>query len=124
MSTPINESSADFVNESYRQYGDTIDTAYIDGYEPMSLNAPHSSLEQGSTWVGMGIWMASLAFVGVFLHGLGMILWGSGSVNWGPTPFLIIGGVGTIVGFILGYVLIRSGRKNYKAYRKRTGRSN
>ncbi|MDR7330870.1 hypothetical protein [Corynebacterium guangdongense] len=124
MSTPIHENSADFVNESYRQYGDTIDSTYIDGYDPMSLNAPHSSLEKGSTWVGMGIWVASLAFAGIWIHGLGMVLWGSGSVNWDPTPFLIIGGVGLISAWIIGYLLIRSGRREYKEYRKRTGRHN
>ena len=28
---------------------------YIDGYDPSSLMAPHSSLLRTSTWVGMGL---------------------------------------------------------------------
>lgn len=124
MSTPIHESSADFASESYRTYGDTIDATYIKGYDPMSLNAPHSSLEKSSTWVGMGVWVATLAFVGIFILGLGYMLWGSGTIGWDPSIFMIIGAIGAVIGFVGGYLLIRSGRAEYKAYRKRTGRVN
>lgn len=130
MSTPTSDHTADYVKESYPVYGKykelTIDEGYIDGYDPMSLNAPHSSLERGSTWVGMGMWLASLAGVGFFIFGLALYVWPEllGSQDHNPVTIMLIGAIGFLVTAIIGYFLIRSGRKEYKAYRERTGRSN
>lgn len=109
---------------------------YEQGYVPNSLEAPHSSLHTISIWVCMGLWLASVAFIGTAVYAAAVIFWGDFSAAGtyagpnGVAPiqesngmlYLIIGIVGTIVLWIAGYVFYVKGRANYKAYAKRTGR--
>ena len=74
---------------------------YIDGYDPSSLMAPHSSLLRTSTWVGMGLVLSSLAAIG-----------------------LTIFGAASSVYHISDYGLIQYGRRYYYQYRAETGRVN
>lgn len=53
MST--NEQVADFAAETYPSYSQELHHSYIEGYNPVSLAAPHSSLLRNSTWIGMGL---------------------------------------------------------------------
>ncbi|MGP6174774.1 hypothetical protein [Corynebacterium sp. A21] len=93
---------------------------YIDGYLPASLNAPHSSLERSSTWIGMGL-------VLVCLFGFGMLIYGGATQLWGgddyPQFFMISGAILGVVGVGTGFVLISRGRAGYKKYVKTTGRT-
>ncbi|TNL97413.1 hypothetical protein FHE74_06525 [Corynebacterium tapiri] len=95
----------------------------MEGYEPSSLGASHSSLLVTTTWVGMGLVMASLVGFGTMIWAAGQSLVGTGSVDHSPSLFLIIG---AIIGFgllIVGFGLIFSGRKGYKEYVRRSGRT-
>ncbi|AWB81132.1 hypothetical protein C3B44_01235 [Corynebacterium yudongzhengii] len=99
--------------------------AYIEGYDPVSLSAPHSSLLKTSTWLGMGLVMASLAGFGTLLFGLAQFFWGTGTADHSPVTLMVIGGVIGVVLLVVGLVLAAVvGRKDYKAYTKRTGRYN
>lgn len=92
---------------------------YIDGYLPASLNAPHSSLERTSTWVGMGLVLVCLIGFGALIYGAATQLWG-GEDN--PQLFMIGGAVFGVVGVGIGFLLIAKGRSGYKKYVKSTGR--
>lgn len=99
--------------------------AYIDGYDPVSLGASHSSLLKTSTWLGMGLFMVSLAGFGTALFGFARSLWGTGLAaennglyTWGGLAF------GVIVLLIALILMTVVGRKDYKSYRARTGRMN
>lgn len=118
-------SVADIRSESFPEYrGNRLQDSYIDGYDPVSLAAPHSSLVRTSTWLGMGILMSTLAFVGILLWGIGTGIWGVGTADDYSQILMIIGVVGTIVGAVLGFGLIYRGRRYYRKYRKETGRVN
>lgn len=98
---------------------------YIEGYDPSSLGASHSSLLKGSTWVGMGLFMAALHIVGLGLFGVGQLVSGNGSVEQDPTLYVYLGfGIGGVLLIISIILMAFVGRKDYKAYVKRTGRIN
>ena len=116
---------ADIRNESYPEYVGRIDDTYIDGYDPVSLSAPHSSLSRNSTWVAMGLILSTLFGIGLAVWGAGAMVYGFGSQTHDLAQrLLILGIVEAVVTAILGAILIVVGRKDYKAYRKRTGRVN
>lgn len=98
---------------------------YIDGYDPVSLAAPHSSLLKTSTWLGFGLILASLAGWGTMIYGLAQYFTGTGTVEHDPVFFIVLGLV-LGLGFLLSglYLAAVVGRRAYFAYRKRTGRRN
>lgn len=98
---------------------------YIEGYDPSSLGASHSSLLKTSTWVGMGMFVVAVFVIGMSLFGAGQMLQGTGTADHDPMTFVLIGGIGGGLLLILSIVLMGFvGRKNYKTYVKRTGRRN
>ena len=112
--------------EGYPTYSTgNAEDAYIEGYDPVSLSASHSSLLKTSTWLGMGLIMVSLAGFGTALFGLARSLWGTGLAAEN-NPFYIWAGLSFgVVMLVIGIVLISAfGRKDYKAYRARSGRTN
>lgn len=116
---------ADIRNESYPEYAGRIDDTYIEGYDPVSLSAPHSSLNRTTTWVAMGLILSTLAGIGLAVWGAGAMAFGFGSQTHDLAQrLLIIGVIDAVVTAVLGAILIAVGRKDYKAYRKRTGRVN
>lgn len=94
---------------------------YVDGYDPVSYYAPHSSLHKFSTWCGM-------AFILLILPGLGTLVFGFGANSVGSQEhwltYVIIGVVFTAVCAVVGSLLIHIGRKDYHKYAKETGRTN
>lgn len=94
---------------------------YIDGYDPVSLEAPHSSLLRSSTWVGMGLALASLAGFGTVIFAFGANSVGS-QEHW--TTYLWIGAIAAVVMVVAAFLLIHSGRAAYRQYRAETGRVN
>ncbi len=116
---------ADRDSESFPDYGAKIHDHYIEGYEPVSLGAPHSSLERTSTWVGMGLVLVGLAGVGLLIFGFATSLYGTGSATeQDPTMYMIIGAITAVVIEVIGFALIYRGRRYYRAYVKETGRKN
>ena len=93
---------------------------YIDGYTPVSYTAPHSSLERGTTWTGMGLLLVSLAGLGAVLFGLGANSVGTQTENW--LLYTVIGAVFFVITGVIGSVLIWKGRAPYRKYLKETGR--
>ena len=116
---------ADIRSESFPDYAPAIQDTYIEGYDPVSLGAPHSSLNKYFTWIAMALFLGSL-------HGFGMAVWGGAAMAYGfgaqqhdyAQIMLIIGVVEMIVTLVGGAALLGLGRKDYKAYRKATGRVN
>lgn len=51
---------ADYASETYPEFSGKIQDTYIEGYDPVSFGAPHSSLLRTSTWVGMGLILSCL----------------------------------------------------------------
>lgn len=96
-----------------------VESLYKEGYTPSSFDAPHSSLHRSITWIAMGCILASLA-------GFGTMLWGLATMPLDyrdDGQFFAI--VGAILGFgllFLGFFLVHVGRKNYREYKKRSGR--
>ena len=115
---------ADISVESFPEYGTTIQDGYIDGYDPVSLGAPHSSLVKHITWVGMALILASLAGFGTLIYGAATTIWGHGASDDISQTLLIVGGIITAVTVIGGFIAIRAGRSGYRKYRKETGRRN
>ena len=93
---------------------------YIDGYTPVSYTAPHSSLERGTTWTGMGLLLVSLAGLGAVLFGLGANSVGTQTENW--LLYTVIGAVFFVITGVIGSVLIWKGRAPYRKYVKETDR--
>jgi len=116
---------ADIQSESFPGYQTQLHDSYIEGYDPVSLGAPHSSLSRKATWVSMGLILASL-------FGLGILVWGAGAhfVGWGAQTedasrmLMILGGAEMVITLVLAFILLSIGRKDYKNYRKQTGRVN
>ncbi|WBT09079.1 hypothetical protein PAB09_01685 [Corynebacterium sp. SCR221107] len=94
---------------------------YIDGYDPSSLWAPHSSLQRTSTWLGMGMILASLAGFGTLIFGIAAGGVGS-QENW--SLYATIGAVFAVALLIGGFGMVHSGRSAYRQYRAETGRVN
>ncbi len=116
---------ADIRSESYPEYQGRLEDAYIEGYDPVSLAAPHSSLSRNVTWVSMGLILASLFGVGITVWGAGAMAFGFGAQTHDLAQRLVILGlIEVAVTLISAFVLLTIGRKDYKAYRKRTGRRN
>ena len=73
----------------------------------------------------MGLILASL-------FGLGILVWGAGAhfVGWGAQTedasrmLMILGGAEMVITLVLAFILLSIGRKDYKNYRKQTGRVN
>lgn len=98
---------------------------YIDGYEPVSYEAPHSSLLRTETWVGMGLVLASLCPAGIAIFAVALMVFGNtGQADVTPMTLLWIGIVLTVIFAVAGSVLISYGRRHYKQYVKETGRKN
>ncbi|MDO5513058.1 hypothetical protein [Corynebacterium sp.] len=117
---------ADQASESFPDYAPKLHDSYIDGYDPVSLGAPHSSLERSSTWIGMGLLLTSLAGFGILIWMAATLLWGQGVTvaEYDTTLYLIIGAVIAAVCIIAGFALIHRGRRYYREYRDTTGRRN
>lgn len=113
---------------------------FIDGYVPQSMNAEYSSLHRSATWIGAGMWLASLAAWGCFIFGLAVMMMDSttahevGSVVLGdpgyvpsggdafnPSLFMWGGLITAIVMDVVGFLLIVAGRKQFLAYRREFG---
>lgn len=106
--------------QDFPVYAGTIESTYVDGYVPVSYEAPHSSLLKSATWIGMGLVLASLAGFGILIFGLASNTVGSQD-NW--DLYSMIGGVLAAVLLIGGFGAIAVGRKDVKAWRARTGRN-
>jgi len=115
---------ADISTESFPEYGTSIQDSYVDGYDPVSLGAPHSSLVKHITWVGMALILASLAGFGTLIYGAATTIWGHGASEDISEMLLIVGGILTAVTLIGGFITIHAGRSGYRKYRKATGRRN
>lgn len=87
---------ADIRNESYPEYVGRIDDTYIDGYDPVSLSAPHSSLTRNSTWVAMGLILSTLFGIGLAVWGAGAMVYGFGSQTHDLAQRLLILGISGI----------------------------
>lgn len=115
---------SDFASETYPNYEARLEDAYIDGYDPVSLGAPHSSLNTHSLWIAMGLILAALFGVGLAVWGGAAMVWGMGSENNIGSRLLILGVIEFAVTMIAAIVLMSMGRRGYKEYRTRTGRVN
>lgn len=117
---------ADQASESFPDYAPKLHDSYIDGYEPNSLGAPHSSLERSSTWIGMGLVLTSLAGFGIMIWTAATLIWGQGVTvaEYDTTLYMIIGAVIAVVLLVAGFGLIHRGRRYYREYRDTTGRIN
>ena len=117
---------ADQASESFPDYAPKLHDSYIDGYEPNSLSAPHSSLERSSTWIGMGLVLTSLAGFGIMIWMAATLIWGQGvaTAEWDTTLLMIIGAVTAAALLVLGFGLIHRGRRYYREYVATTGRKN
>ena len=117
---------ADQASESFPDYAPKLHDSYIDGYEPNSLSAPHSSLERASTWIGMGLVLVSLAGFGIMIWMAATLIWGQGVTvaEYDTTLYMIIGAVFAVVLLVAGFGLIHRGRRYYREYRDTTGRKN
>ncbi|SDS57269.1 hypothetical protein [Corynebacterium timonense] len=119
-----NQSVADIRNESFPDYVARIEDSYIEGYDPVSLGAPHSSLHTRKLWVGMGFILAALFGIGLAVWGVGAHLYGTGTQADYGTKLLILGLGEVAITLVIGFGLIFAGRKGYREYRERTGRVN
>lgn len=116
---------ADHASETYREYSGKIQDTYIDGYDPVSFSAPHSSLLRVPTWVGMGLILSLLPVAGIAIWGVAtdVFHYGTASQN-NPTSFLIVGLVALVVLSIVAVWMVWYGRRQYRQYRSVTGRIN
>lgn len=117
---------ADQASESFPDYAPKLHDSYIEGYEPNSLGAPHSSLERSSTWIGMGLVLTSLSGFGIMIWMAATLIWGQGVTvaEYDTTLYMIIGAVTAVVLLVAGFGLIHRGRRYYREYRDTTGRIN
>ena len=118
------DSVADIRSESFPDYQQRIEDAYIEGYDPVSLGAPHSSLNTHSMWIGMGFILAALFGIGLSVWGGAAMIWGMGSETNVGKQLLILGLIEVAVTLIGAVILMSIGRRGYKEYRTRTGRVN
>ncbi len=121
-----NHAVADFKNETYPEFSYKIQDTYIEGYEPVSLAAPHSSLLRVETWVGMGLILASLPAFGILIWGISSgMFWGGSSSEGSQSQITTYIGIAMVVAIIiLGVASIYYGRRFYRQYRRETGRVN
>lgn len=98
-----------------REIGSLDVSRYVDGYQPVSLVAPHSSLLKTSTWLGAGLVLAALAGLGTLVFGL------AGGAPTMNGTIMTVGIVLTAVLVIVGFGLIAYGRRDWKKFSKATG---
>ena len=116
---------ADYTSETYPEFSGKIQDTYIEGYDPVSFGAPHSSLIRPSTWVGMGLILSCLPAAGILIWGFGV--WDNplGTAGEGDyTLTTIIGIIALAVVAIAAFSTVHYGRRYYRKYRKETGRAN
>lgn len=118
------DSVADIRGESFPDYQQRIEDTYIEGYDPVSLGAPHSSLNTHAMWIGMGLILAALFGIGLSVWGGAAMIWGMGSETNVGRRLLILGLIEVAVTLIGAVILMSIGRRGYKEYRTRTGRVN
>lgn len=116
---------ADIRSESFPDYEPAIQDTYIEGYDPVSLSAPHSSLNKYFTWIAMALILGSLYGFGIAVWGGAAMLYGLGAQEGDYGQLLLILGLVEMAVTLGGAALLLGlGRKDYKAYRKATGRVN
>lgn len=93
---------------------------YLEGYRPVSYDSPHSSLHLAETWLGMGLILSSVIGIGTWVFGLGAKSVGSQD---GWMMLIVIGVVYMLASWIIGGALIHHGRRHFRAYKARTGRT-
>lgn len=101
---------------------DYEELGYLDGFVPSTFDAPHSSLQRSSTWIGMGLILVSLAGFGIAIYGFAV---NADTYAIVKDTGVTIGIVGLIIGVVLaiaGATSIHIGRKGYREYTKATGR--
>lgn len=116
---------ADHASETYPEFSGKVQDTYIEGYDPVSFAAPHSSLLRVSTWVGMGLILSLLPAAGIVIWGLGThtFHYGTASHN-NPMAFTIGGAIVLVILAVAAVASVYYGRRYYRQYRKETGRSN
>ncbi|WP_448855832.1 hypothetical protein [Corynebacterium camporealensis] len=120
-----NHAVADHSAETYPEFSGKIQDTYIEGYDPVSYTAPHSSLLRTSTWVGMGLILSVLPALGILIWGLGIEIYPFGtSGTHNAMTYILIGAIATVVIGIASIVMVKFGRRYYRQYRKETGRIN
>lgn len=98
---------------------------YIEGYDPVSYAAPHSSLNTNSTWIGMGMVVAGLCPAGILIYVAALAIYGHmGLADVPLTLITVIAAVALVICWAGGAFLINYGRRHYYQYRKETGRKN
>ena len=120
----LNPAVADHHSETYPEFSGKIQDSYIEGYDPVSYGAPHSSLLRTSTWVGMGLVLSLLPAAGVLIWGLGTWQFPQGVAGADYQPNIIVGAISLVVIAVLAIGTIHFGRRYYRQYRKETGRIN
>ena len=115
---------ADYTSETYPEFSGKIQDTYIEGYDPVSFGAPHSSLLRTSTWVGMGLILSLLPAAGILIWGLGTWLYPDGTAGADYQINIIVGAIALVVVAILAVGSVHFGRRYYRQYRKETGRIN
>ncbi|WKD56757.1 hypothetical protein CAPI_00895 [Corynebacterium capitovis DSM 44611] len=115
---------ADIRSESFPNYEARIEDAYVEGYDPVSLGAPHSSLQTYSLWIGMGLILSALFGIGLAVWGGAAHFYGSGSQVDLSNRLFVLGLAEAIITLAVGALLISRSRRAYKEYRTRTGRIN
>ena len=116
---------ADYTSETYPEFSGKIQDTYIEGYDPVSFGAPHSSFLRTSTWVGMGLILSCLPAAGILIWGLGVWDTPLGTAGEGDyTLTTIIGIIALAVVAIAAFSTVHYGRRYYRKYRKETGRAN
>lgn len=115
---------ADYASETYPEFSGKIQDSYIEGYDPVSYSAPHSSLLRASTWIGMGLILSLLPAAGILIWGLGTWQFPQGVAGADYQPNIIVGAISLVVIAVLAFGTIHFGRRYYRQYRKETGRIN
>lgn len=115
---------ADHASETYPVYSAKIQDGYIEGYDVVSYEAPHSSLLKTITWVGMGLIMGILPAIGTLTFGAAAKIYPFGTSAQYADTLIIVGAILTVVIAIAAIVMVKVGRKGYRAYHKETGRYN
>lgn len=115
---------ADHSAETYPVYSAKIQDSYIEGYDVVSYEAPHSSLLKPITWIGMGLIMGVLPAIGTLTFGAAQKIYPYGVAAQYADILLIVGAILTVVIGIAAIATVKIGRKDYNAYRKETGRVN
>lgn len=106
--------------QDFPVYEGTLEANYVEGYVPVSYEAPHSSLIRTSTWVGAGLVLTSLAGFGMLIFGLASKSVSS-QENW--DLYTIIGVIFASICLIGGFGGIFYGRRHLREWRARTGRN-